>query len=291
MPLGTVIGGVLSGYIVANYGWRSVFYIFGVAGVIVAALSWRILRDRPQDHPRISPGELDRIESSIMKQDGEAALTAPGSSLGQIVRNPIVWVCCAVYFAIVLFMWGNLNWLPTYFMKARGSSIMKSGFYSAIPFMGAVVGPPVLGWLSDRGILIKTRSGWVCLSLTAMVPLVLYAVLTPTLTVSLACFTLACFFAMASMGMMYTFIMEVFERANIAKVSGFMLGSGSIAGIIAPVLIGFVLEATNSFNYAYYIFAMVAFAGAAFSLPLIRAEKAAGRSKAVIGMQVSEEVA
>ena len=291
MPLGSLIGVVLSGLAVSNYGWRSVFYIFGVGGFIVAAFSWKILRDRPEDHPSISKKELDRIESSIMQQDGAAALTASGSTLVEIVKNPLVWVICAVYFAILMFMWGNLNWLPTYFMQARGSSLLKSGIYAAIPFLGATLGPLVLGWLSDRGILIKTRSGWVCLSLFIMVPTVIYAVITPSLKISLTCFTIASFFAMASMAMMFALTMEIFERANIAKISGFMLGSGSLAGIIAPSLVGFVLQATNSFNNAYYIFAAVALVGGMLSIILVKRENEFKRNKTTAAMKVSEKMA
>ena len=54
MPIGVVIGVLLSGIIVESYGWRIVFYIFGIAGVIMAALNWKILRDHPDDHPSIS---------------------------------------------------------------------------------------------------------------------------------------------------------------------------------------------------------------------------------------------
>lgn len=290
MPLGSLIGVVLSGLIVSTYGWRSVFYIFGVGGIVIAAFSWKILRDRPEDHPSISKKELDNIESSIMRQDGAAALTAPGSTLAEIVKNPLVWVICAVYFALLMFMWGNLNWLPTYFVQARGSTLLNSGIYAAIPFLGATLGPLVLGWLSDRGILLKTRSGWVCLSLFVMVPTVIYAVITPSLQISLTCFTIASFFAMASMAMMFTLIMEIFERANIAKISGFMLGSGSFAGIVAPSLVGFVLESTNSFNNAYYIFAAVALVGGMLSIILVKREGEFRRNKTKATMRLSEKV-
>jgi len=281
MPIGTMIGVVLSGIIVSNYGWRSVFYIFGVAGFIMAALNWFILHDKPQEHPSITKDELESIETSIAKYDGEETLSAQGSSFVDLIKNPAVLVICGVYIIIPMFLWGNLNWLPTYFVQARGSSLLQSGIYSAMPFLGATLGPLVLGWLSDRRILIRMRASWVCLALFVMVPTVLIAVSTESLIISLVCFTIACFFDMAAMGMMFTLVIEIFEKANVAKVTGMMLGSGTIGGIIAPILMGYVLQATNSFNIAYYIFAAIALIGGLLSIFIIRKEKQANQLKSL----------
>ena len=285
MPIGVMLGIILSGFVVASYGWRSVFYIFGAVGIVAAILNWIILRDQPEDHPSISKKELDLIKSSIVQRDGQAALNAPGSTLMGLLKNPLVWAISVVYFAILMFMWGNLNWLPTYFMKARGSSLLKSGLISSIPWIGAAIGPLIMGWLSDHEVFIKTRAGWVTLSLFAIVPTVTYAVITPDLYVSLACFTIASFFAMAAMGQMFSLAMEVFDRANIAKVSGIMLSAGSLAGIIAPTLIGFVLEITNSFNFAYYVFGATAFIGGFLSLILVKKEKAVRRDRSLAAVK------
>lgn len=279
MPIGVVIGVLLSGIIVESYGWRIVFYIFGIAGVIMAALNWKILRDHPDDHPSISKTERDLIKSSIEKHDGVARPNAKGSTLIELLKNPFVWIISLVYFALLMFLWGNLNWLPTYFMKARNSSLLKSGLFSAIPWIGAALGSFVLGWLSDRAIVIKTRSGWVTLSLFAVVPTIIYAVITPDLYISLACFTIASFFGFGAIALCYALNMEMFERENVAKVSGIMLSAGSFAGIIAPSLIGFVLEMTNSFDNAYYFFGLLSLLGACLSFALVKKEDAVRKEK------------
>ena len=274
MPVGVMIGVLLSGFIVGSYGWRSVFYIFGLAGIIMAAMNWKILRDQPDDHASISKTERDLIKSSIEKYDGVAKSNARGSTLIELLKNPLVWTISLVYFALLMFLWGNLNWLPTYFMTARGSSLLKSGLFSAIPWIGAAVGSLVLGWFSDRAIFIKTRAGWVTLSLFVVVPTIVYAVITPDLFVSLACFTIASFFGFGAIGLCYALNMEMFEREDVAKVSGIMLSAGSFAGIIAPTLIGFVLEFTKSFDNAYYFFGLLSFLGGCLSFALVKRESA-----------------
>jgi MFS-type transporter involved in bile tolerance (Atg22 family) len=59
-----------------------------------------------------------------------------------------------------------------------------------------------------------------------------------------------------------------------------MMGSGAFAGILAPSIVGFVVKATDSFNNAYYAFAVFALIGAAVSLPLLKKEKAIKLQKA-----------
>jgi len=280
MNVGAIIGIPLAGLIVASYGWHMVFYIFGVLGFALVGLVLLRLRDDPASHPHISKDEREKIETAIARADGAAALTAQSATLSQYLKNPIVWMLCFVYFSDLMFVWANINWIPTYFLKARGLSLVKSGFLSSLPFVGAALGALVLGWLSDRGLPFKHRAGWVSFNMFCSVPLIVYAVITPSIEVSLACFFMASFFAYGTMNIMFSLVMGVFNRADVPKVTGFMLGSGSFSGILAPMVVGFILKATNSFNYAYYAFAALTLVGGFLALILLRQEKAVSIQRA-----------
>jgi nitrate/nitrite transporter NarK len=65
-----------------------------------------------------------------------------------------------------------------------------------------------------------------------------------------------------------------------------MLGTGSFGGIIAPILIGYVLQTTNSFNIAYYIFAAIALIGGILSILIIKKEKEVKQLKSIAAMTV-----
>lgn len=273
MPAGIIIGNLLSTGIVAAYGWRSVFFIFGAAGVLVAIFTWMIIRNQPGDHPAISRGELDLIQSTLTRYEGAASQAARGSTLGELLKNPWVWALCGIFFSMGLIIWANINWLPTYFMKARGSGLLRSGVYSSIPWVAAALGPLVLGWLSDH-VGRNLRAPWLALSMFAVVPAVAFAVATPSVTTCLILFSIASFFVIGALAMIYVLPMEIFDRSDVAKVAGMMLAWGSLAGVIAPVLVGYVLQATNSFNVAYYIFSGVSFTGGCLSLALLGREKA-----------------
>lgn len=271
IPLGLVLGNVASAAIISAYGWRSVFYAFGVLGLAIAALSWVIVRDRPEDHPSMSPEELKVIKDSQLLHGRRDITDAPGSTMRELMSNPSVWILSILYFAAAMYLWGNLNWLPTYFSKARGSNLMASGVYAAIPMACATVGLFVLGWVSDR--FGKHRSVWLALTLFSAVPFTIVGVKATSLSGCLWGFSLATFFCFGSYGIIYTLPMEIFERGDAPKVTGIMLAWSSLAGIIAPILVGYILQRTQSFDYAYYVFAGLVFVAGCLSLVLLAKER------------------
>lgn len=192
LPAGVVVGNMLSAVIIDVTGWRPCFYMYGAAGLIVAYMTWYIVRNSPKEHPRISQQELNEIESSIANHEGETL--SAGSTVWEILKNPWVWVLSFVYFSVTLAFWANVNWLPTYLVKARGSSILKSGFLSALPWIAGTLGSFFMGWLSDH--FKGTRSALLAICLFLMAPFTAYGVLTPSLEMCIFCFCVSIFFIM-----------------------------------------------------------------------------------------------
>jgi len=271
VPVGVIVGNIVSGYIIAAFGWRICFYIFGVCGIAFAFITWKLLRDDPKDHPSISAEELKWLQEANDKTQGPAVKPA-SSTVGQMLTNPWTWVISFVYMAIAFNFWANLNWLPTYFVKARGSSLLKSGYLASIPWLSGVIGLFVLGWLSDN-VGKRYRATWIAFSLLITAPVTAYAVVTPSLELCLVLFCCALFFIMGSLSIIYALVLDIFPKADAGKATGIMLGWGSVAGIVAPTLVGVVLDMTKEFNYAYYFFGVIALIGAFASLALFSKEK------------------
>jgi len=270
LPCGVIFGNILCSWIASEWGWRAVFYSTGLAGLIVTYLSWVILRDKPEEHSWVSKGEADMIAKS-QNQKQAAANNASGMTALQVIMNPWSWVISLIFFAAGLSFWGNLNWLPTYFMKARGYNLIKSGFMASIPWVLFFAGSLIAGWLSDKGK--KGRAPWLMAFLIIQVPCIAYAVYTPDTTYSLIAFCISLFCVSGVISLNWTILFEVFDRVDGAKVGGMMLTLSSLAGIIAPTLVGYVLKETGSFNIAYYVFAGFAFIGFLLSIPLLIKER------------------
>lgn len=271
IPVGALVGNSLSGMIVTAWGWQSVFYIFGAVGFVFAYVTWKIIRNRPEEHPKITKEEVDLIKSSVAAHEGAARIAESGSTVSQLMRSKWVWIISIVYMCNILLFWANLSWLPSYFVMARGSSILKSGFVSSVPWIVGAFGSIVLGWLSDH--YGKIRGVWVAAALFVMAPFIAYATITDSLILCLVFFSIAIFLNVGVTGLMYAVPMEVFPVADVAKVTGIMLGFGSIAGVISPSLVGFIVQYTNSFSAAYITFAAAAVLGGILTLLLIAEEK------------------
>ena len=269
LPLGIILGNILSGYILESFGWRFLFLAFGAVGIVIGILNWIILRDTPAEHPAISLKELELIETdyNILKTGNSG-----GSTFRQLLQDPWTWVNAAYNFFYSLTFWANLNWLPTYFVMARGTSILQSGYFSALPWFAGLLGLLVLGPLSDK-IGGKYRGNWMAACQFLSVPFTAYAVITPSIATSLICFSISLFFIVGSMSVGSALIWELFDRADVAKAYGMLAAWMTAAGIVAPYLLGFILEKTDSFNMAYYIFSGSAFLAGIIALILHARER------------------
>jgi nitrate/nitrite transporter NarK len=256
-----------------------VFYIYASFGLLVSYVTWKIIRNRPEDHPKISKGEIETIKASIEKHEGSERLKAPGSTVSKLLCNPWVWVISLLYVSTASLFWVNLSWLPTYFMKARGSSLLRSGFISALPWLAGAFGSPIYGWLSDR--FGSVRGLWLAIAYFIIAPFVAYACITPSLNVCLLCFMVGVFLNMGCLGLLYAIPMEIFPPADVAKASGIMLGWGSLSGVASPTIVGFIVQYTDSFNAAYYVFAGVSLCAGLLAFALIAKERATHRQKEI----------
>ena len=110
--VGSVILYPLSGYLADAYGWRSIFYVTGAAGVVWSILWFVFVFDSPQNHPWITEEEKTYVVQSIAEEKGEKEITA--TPWKEILLCPAVWALTAGHTSS---NWGNyqLNtMMPTY---------------------------------------------------------------------------------------------------------------------------------------------------------------------------------
>lgn len=275
LPLGTVVGAPLSGYIVEEWGWRSVFYMFGVGGLLLGVLTYMVLRDQSSEHPWVDPQERALLEKQIsVTRDRETFPGEKNEGYSSVFLNPTTWVLSATYFCMAALFWANLGWLPTYFVKARNASILSSGIYYAIPNICAALGGILAGRLSDHWFGNR-RGPLLVLSFLLIIPALVVAVNTSSVYISLGAFSIAAAANYACITLMWALPLDLYPKEQVAAGSGIMLTFGSISGALAPILMGFILDQTNSFNMSYYTFAALSLIGAALAAWIVRREKTA----------------
>ncbi len=159
-----------------------------------------------------------------------------------------------------------ITWLPTYLRTALGLSVAGSSGYLAMNILGSLVGPLLIGWLSDR---IGRRYGFMAFLLlqACTVATYLLAPIGLSITVVLS-FFLGAFQGGLAAGMLPTFA-ELFPTAIRASGQGFCLGGGRGFGSVVPAAVG-VLAATAPLGPAMGTCALCAYAlafAAAVALP------------------------
>ena len=149
---GLVLGAIGIGYglappvvswIMIYYGWRPAFYVFGLVGLIVATLWYRFATDRPEEHPRMSSLELQRIRGDSVPLEQQP------TPWRAIFTHPNVWLLMLANFGFGYGVYIYQSWFYLYLVNVRGFSIMQGGWLTTGPFIALTILGPIGGICSD----------------------------------------------------------------------------------------------------------------------------------------------
>jgi ACS family D-galactonate transporter-like MFS transporter len=251
-------------FMASSYGWRSVFWVTGLAGIVSALVWYRVYRD-PMQSARVNAAELEMITAG-----GALTQTAPTSqatraNIAQLLRERQVWALASGKFAIMSSLYFLLTWFPTYLVKERGMTALNAGFATSLPYIAATVGVLLGGswsdWLLRRGVGISAArkipivSGF--LGATSIV-LMNY---TADNTIALSIMTFA-FFAQGVSSNSWSIIAEVAPKSLIGTTGGMINFAGQLSGIVTPILIGYIIRETGSFEWVLAFVSMAGVMGA-----------------------------
>jgi ACS family D-galactonate transporter-like MFS transporter len=252
-------------WISVQFGWRALFYLFGGAGVLFA-LVWYALYREPHESRRANQAELDHIAAGggLGAQQAKFSFSWAkvrallgrrqilGASIGQFCGNSTL-----VFF---------LTWFPSYLATERGMDWIKSGFAASLPYIAASVGVLLGGVISD-GIIRRTGSA----TLGRKLPIIAGLLLTSTMVLAnfvdsnaavIAIMSVA-FFGQGMVNLGWTLISDVAPKQMIGLTGGVFNFCANLAGIVTPLVVGFVVGSTGSFYGALAYIATLGLVGAA----------------------------
>ncbi len=271
---GPAVGAVGISAIVAAWGWRWGFMVAGSIGFVWLVLWW-IFFDHPERVSWLRPAERDMI---LTERDGEFAphvAVQPASSLWYLLSLRSTWGLfltqgCEVYGGYML-----LTWLPTWLHQAKGLSVMDSGMLTAIPFGAASVLAIVLGRVSDSVLNPRTVSdGKRRIMIAIMLAGASTLMVIPFINqLWLIIVLLAAMRAMGAAGSALNFALVtdlVRNRSDIGKVTSTTVVGGNSFGLAAPIITGYVVQITGSFDNAFYIAGFLPLIGAVATLTMTR---------------------
>jgi ACS family glucarate transporter-like MFS transporter len=255
----TVIFAPLMGWLIHSYGWHWVFGVMGVLGMLFV-LVWNKLIYDPKDHPLANSEEVSYIEQGgglvSMDQPRKDGSRKEGPELKyivQLLRNRMLAGIYIAQYCINALTYFFITWFPVYLVKEKHMSILKAGFAAAVPavcgFLGGVLG----GMISD----VMLRRGF-SLSVARKTPIVAGMLLSISMV--------ACNYVTAEWAVIFFMALAFFGKGigalgwavnsdtapkQIAGLSGAVLNTcGNLSSITTPIAIGYIIEATGSFNGA-----------------------------------------
>ena len=252
-------------WIMSAFGWRALFVVVGVAGILFGLVWWRTYRE-PHESTTVNQSELDFIAAG-------GGIVAPKAAnakfewrlVGQLLRfRQLIGICIGQFAGnstLVFF----LTWFPTYLATERHMGWLKIGFFTVLPFIAASVGVLFGGWWSDS-LLKRGRSANIARKLPIITGLLLASVIVTANYVEgdyvvIGILSLA-FFAQGMAALGWTLVSDIAPKNLLGLTGGIFNFAANLAGIITPLVIGFIVAGTGSFVGALMFIAIVALIGA-----------------------------
>jgi MFS transporter, ACS family, D-galactonate transporter len=251
--------------IVANWGWRALFYIFGGIGVLYAFV-WYALYREPQESKAVNQAELDLITQGGGLTGPSPKLEFSWKKIGQLLSKRQILGASIGQFCgnstLVFF----LTWFPTYLATERGMDWIKSGFFASLPYIAASVGVLVGGAVSD-GIIRRSGSATLGRKLPIIVGLLMTSVMiganyANSNTLVIAIMSIA-FFGQGMVNLGWTLITDVAPKQMIGLTGGVFNFCANLAGIVTPVVVGYAIKEFGSFYWALAYIGTLGLIGAA----------------------------
>jgi sugar phosphate permease len=249
------------------FGWRSLFHVTGLLGIVFAALFLLLYRN-PAQSQRLSREEFAYIEAGGGGREHSLA-NAP-IKWRALFASQSVWGMILGYFCAI-WLWNLfLVFLPLYLIDRFHISLVQLGFYASIPWFGGAAGEIVAGFIAaklvDRGIaspMVAKRVLIVICSLgAALCAIALPFVQTIGATITLMTLGLACI--AATIGNAWALAGDIAPRSMIASVSAIQNFGGYFGGAFSPVAAGFIVDRTGSYTLAFVIGGVIAGCAALF---------------------------
>ena len=263
VPLTSVIGAPLATSLMqiegwGMRGWQWLFLLEGIPSVLIGIVALWYLTDRPSKARWLLPEQRDWLERTIAAERDELEATHGVLSAWRAMLDPRVLALCVVYIGAGTISYGVAYFLPQ-IIKGIGITVFATGFVTAIPMIVGAAGMLTAGWFCDRSsnkrvlcggaFLIAAAGvagiGWTGSTWWVLLPAALMAFFLEA--------TRPTFWSLPSM-----FLTGTGAAAGVALINSV----GNLGGIIGPIAMGWIKDATHSFEGGlYFIAAVTATAG------------------------------
>lgn len=247
IPMSGVIGGPLSGFIMASMvgvgglsNWQWLFLLEAIPTVLLGVVAFFFLDDRIKDAKWLSAREKALLEHNL-------AQDAQGKHLHKLrdgLTNPRVWLLAMIYLFFTMGLYAISFWLPSIVKDSGVVDPWHIGLLTTIPYAAATVAMVMTGRSSDRHG--ERRWHLALAGFAGAIGLVWSVLYADNTTIALMGLTLATMGIMTTICQFWTLPPTILSGAAAATGIAFANSVGSFSGLIAPSMLGYVKTATDS---------------------------------------------
>ncbi len=265
--IGPAIGAPIAALLITAYGWKSMFIILGLGG-LVWLLPWMLVvknNDRQL--------ELDQTPKNA----------GPPVSFATLLASPVIWGTIIGTFCYMYFVYFCMTWMPAYFVERRGMSLNSMGLYQFFSFGGMATMAAVAGWLADRQISkgrdpVKVRKAFTIAGFV-IASTEVFGALSDSNSVAL----FFAVFSLSGLGLAtanyWALTQTLIPGGAIGRIVGIQNCAANLPGIVAPILTGWLKQKTGSYDapmQAIWVFLLLGIAAYVF---LVRREYAPAQTQ------------
>jgi MFS family permease len=245
LAFGPAFGVFFGGLIVASFGWRAMFVAFGCVALLWL-VPWFAVSKKASARSHLTRTQPPRY-AALLSQRG-------------------LWGVCLGHFAANYWLYFVLSWLPLWLVRERGFSLVAMAELGAAVYCVQGISAIAFGWFSDRLIARGLSATLVRKTLVIFGhlggALALIGCVSASRNVVITCLLISGFCGGAIGPSLWSIAQTLAGPRAAARWVGVQNGIGNLAGIIGPVITGWIVDRTGSFGGAFLLTAAITMIGA-----------------------------
>ena len=244
---GPAVGAYVGVRLMAQFGWRSAFLVFGGLSLLWL-LPWARAAKEVQ---------ATRLVSDVAVADSPTFL--------MILKSPAMWGTALGLLSANYTFYFMLSWLPSYLVRERGFSTVEMGGIVGGLYLANAVSALLGGWAADHYVA-RGGSANVAYKVTMAIAHVGYVICMLCMAMGSQAVAIGAMFVYqvltgASSPGIYAMSQILAGPRASGRWVGIQNSVGSLAGVIAPWATGVIIQSTGRFTNAFVVAAAVSVLG------------------------------